>query len=72
MANVLLHQGCDRITGDPRRNGAWNLALGHDADCGMETPHQFVVLPREEALSDVLWAERPSPAHRTVECPEPR
>ena len=45
---------------------AFNVALGHHADRGMETPHKFVVLPREEAPSDVLWAEGPRRAHRTV------
>ena len=39
---VLLHQGCERGTGDRRDSGAWNVALGHDADRGMETSRQFV------------------------------
>ena len=28
---VLLLQGCERGSGDSRGNGAWNVALGHDA-----------------------------------------
>ena len=53
VAVVLLFQGCERGTGNPRGNGAWNVALGHDADGGMETTYQLISVTWQEAPFDV-------------------